>query len=310
MFSLNFRVRSKQNGGKLMALFDWGTYNGLTKLEKASLTGMRLTEIPPADFSRRWYTEDYFKQYNELASKYFVLITAHAPYYSLVNHDQYTHNKVKKAMVQAAKRARIAGAKIFNMHLGAKVRGVPYDYEPVVDVVKAILSEVPDIYVSLETTYTARFLGSLKEIKEIIEMVGDERVIPSAQLENDFMRELKVYEHGNIAAADKEATVDFWLNILNELKKMTNKFFSLRFSQIIAFRFRTFILKKRTPLGKGYPSLEPLAEALALFLTRDLYYAGANLEAHLIYTGPWQYKYKDTVKLYCTVMDRATAYIK
>ncbi len=293
-----------------MALFDWGTYNGLTKLESASLTGMRLTEIPPADFSRRGYTEQYFEQYRATASKYFALITAHAPYYSLVNHDHYTHEKVKRAMVLAAKRARIAGASIFNMHLGAKVRGVPYDYEPVVDVVKAILSEVPDIYVSLETTYTERFLGSLDEIKEIIEMIGDERVIPSAQLENDFMRETGAYKDGNVAEADKLATVDFWLDILRKLKSMTNKYFSLRFSQIIAFRFRTFILKKRTPLGKGYPSLEPLSEALAIFLTRYLYYAGSDLEAHLIYTGPWQYKYRDTVKLYCTVMDKAAPYIK
>jgi len=293
-----------------LALFDWGTYNGLTKLESASLTGMRLTEIPPAEFSRRYYTEDHFRQYRELASKYFYIVTAHAPYYSLVNHDAYTHERVKRAMVQSAKKARIAGAKIFNMHLGAKVRGVPYDYEPVVDVVKAILAEVPDIYVSLETTYTERFLGSLDEIREIIEMIGDERVIPSAQLENDFMRETKAFLHGNLAEADKLADVDFWLRILHKLKKMTNTFVSLRFSQIIAFRLRGFIMKKRTPLGMGYPSLEPLAEALALFLTRDLYYAGADMEAHLIYTGPWQNKYRDTVKLYCEVMTRATQYIK
>ncbi len=293
-----------------MALFDWGTYNGLTKLESASLTGMRLTEIPPAEFSRRYYTEEHFVQYRQLATKYFYIITAHAPYYSLVNHDPYTHERVKRAMVQAAKRARLAGAAIFNMHLGPKVRGVPYDYEPVVDVVKAILKEVPDIYVSLETTYTERFLGSLDEIREIIEMIGDERVIPSAQLENDFMRETKAYLHGNLAEADKMATVDFWIRILNKLKRMTNKFFSLRFSQIIAFRLRSFVMKKRTPLGRGYPSIEPLAEALALFLTRDLYYAGANMEAHLIYTGPWQNKYHDTVRLYYEVMSRATQYIK
>jgi len=293
-----------------VALFDWGTYNGLTKLESASLTGMRLTEIPPAEFSRRYYTEEHFIKYRELSSKYFHLVTAHAPYYSLVNHDKYTHEKVKRAMVQAAKKASVAGAKIFNMHLGPKVRGVPYDYEPVVDVVKAILNEVPSIYVSLETTYTERFLGSLDEIREIIEMIGDERVIPSAQLENDFMRETRAYAHGDLTLADKQATVDFWLSIFNKLKRMTNKYFSLRFSQIISFRFRTFIMKKRVPLGKGYPSLEPLAEALALFLTRDLYYAGSGLEAHLIYTGPWQLKYRDTVKLYCEVMGRATSYIK
>lgn len=293
-----------------MALFDWGTYNGLTKLESASLTGMRLTEIPPAELSRRRYTEEHYIQYNKLASKYFVLITAHAPYYSLVNHDRETHERVKRAMVQAAKRARLAGARIFNMHLGPKVRGPPYDYEPVVDVVKTILSEVPDIYVSLETTYTERFLGSLDEIKEIIEMIGDERVIPSSQLENDFMRETKAYMHGNMEEADRMATVDFWLSILSKLKRMTNTFFSLRFSQIIAFRLRGFVLKKRTPLGKGYPSLEPLAEALALFLTRDLYYAGANMEAHLIYTGPWQTKYQDTVNLYCTIMRHAVPYIR
>jgi len=293
-----------------VALFDWGTYNGLTKLEKASLTGMRLTEIPPADFSRKGYTDEYFKQYNEMASRYFYLITAHAPYYSLVNYDEYTHQKVKRTMVLAAKRARIAGAKIFNMHLGAKVKGVPYDYEPVIDVVKSILDEVPDIYVSLETTYTERFLGSLKEIREIIESINSDRVIPSAQLENDFMRETGAYKDGNVAMADSQATIDFWLKILNEIKRMTNTFVSLRFSQIIAFKFRTFILKKRTPLGKGYPNLDNLAEALAIFLTRDLYYAGAGMEAHLIYTGPWQYKYQDTVKLYCAVMQRAARYIK
>ena len=68
-----------------MILFDWGTYNGLTTLVKAATLGMKLTEIPPYDFSRRSRRLEYFQQYRELATKAFTTITAHAPYYNVVS---------------------------------------------------------------------------------------------------------------------------------------------------------------------------------------------------------------------------------
>ncbi len=291
-------------------LFEWGTYNGLSKLENAALTGMRVTEIPPADFSRRMIGPEYFEEYGKFAKKAFTLITAHAPYYSLINHDPAKHEKVKRVMVESAKKARLAGASIFNMHLGPKVRGVPYDYEPVIDVVKAILREVPDIYVSLETTYTPRYLGSIEEIGEIIKSVESERVIPSAQLENDFLRETGASVHGNVVLADKKANVDFWLDILRRLKRITNTYLSLRFSQVVVLRFRGWLLKKRVPLGKGYPNLENLSEALAYFMLREVYYRREDLRMHIIYTGPWERKYKDTLTLFYSIMSRVVEFLK
>ncbi len=50
-----------------MILFDWGTYNGLSKLRIAAALGMKFTETPP---------------------KAFTTITAHAPYYNVVSTDR------------------------------------------------------------------------------------------------------------------------------------------------------------------------------------------------------------------------------
>ena len=65
-------------------LFDWNTYNALTTLTRAAVLGMRLTEIPPADFSRRSRGEEYFRSYGEFARKAFTTVTAHIPYYNVV----------------------------------------------------------------------------------------------------------------------------------------------------------------------------------------------------------------------------------
>ncbi|WP_153801397.1 hypothetical protein [Hyperthermus butylicus] len=41
-------------------LFDWDTYNALSTLVKAATLAMKLTEIPPYDFSRRSRGMEYF----------------------------------------------------------------------------------------------------------------------------------------------------------------------------------------------------------------------------------------------------------
>ena len=68
-----------------MILFDWGIYNALNTLPKAAMLCMRLTEIPPWDFSRRMRGREYFGSYRDFAGKAFTTITAHAPYYNLVS---------------------------------------------------------------------------------------------------------------------------------------------------------------------------------------------------------------------------------
>ncbi len=284
-------------------LFDWGTYNALTTLWKAEVLGTRLTEIPPADFSRRSRDESYFKSYAEEARKVFTTITAHAPYYSLVTYHPETRARVLKAMKHAVRMAALAGAEVFNVHLGPKVMGPERDCEVVAEIVKELLKVDDKIYISLETSYSSRMLGSLEEIRAIIEAVGSDRVIVSAQLENDFMREMRVDEHGNFELANREATEDFWYGLLKKVLELSKGFLSLRFSQVTGFYFGRRLLKKRVPLGRGYPDVKPLARALARLMVKEVYKAKLPLRMHLIYTGPWDSKYQDTVKLYSAVME-------
>lgn len=199
-----------------MILFDWGTYNGLTTLVKAATLGMKLTEIPPYDFSRRSRRLEYFQQYRELATKAFTTITAHAPYYNVISTVPEVYERSKKALVAAAKKAKEAGAEIFNLHLGWRAWMDNRDIEQAAEVVKAILDEVPDIVVTLETMYSRRMLGNFEDIKAIIETVGSERVQVSTQLENVFMLETGAAEHGNFEAANRSVDEAFWRNVLQK----------------------------------------------------------------------------------------------
>ncbi len=293
-----------------MILFDWGTYNGLSTLMKAAILGTKLTEIPPRDFSRRGRGDEYFTSYREFASKAFTTITAHGPYYNLVSDVPEIHRRVVKALKIAVRRAGLAGAEIFNLHIGWRVYMDQRDLEKVAELVKSLLEDAPEnMYISLETTYTRRQVGSLDEIKAIIEMVGSERVIPSLQLENVFMYEKRIDQHGNFIQADKEVDKEFWLNILGRALKLSHGFLSLRFSQVTGVYFGRRLLKKRVPLGKGYPNIEPLAEALAEFMVKEIRYKELPLRIHIIYTGPPETKYEDTIALYAEIMKRVVKHL-
>lgn len=293
-----------------MILFDWGTYNSLNTLPKAATLGMRLTEIPPWDFTRRSRGREYFDAYKDFISKAFTTVTAHAPYYNLVTDSPVLAEKIVSIMKSAIEKAAAAGAEVFNMHIGWRVHLDQRDIDAVVDVVKKLLEAAPpNMYLSLETTYTRRQIGSLDEIRAIIEAVGSDRVIPSLQLENVFMYETKVDQHGNFIAADKEATVDFWLNILRKAMEMSHGFLSLRFSQVTGVYFGRRLLKKRVPLGKGYPSLEPLAEALARFMVHEVREKNVPLRMHIIYTGPPETKYEDTIDMYAQIMRKVVQHL-
>ncbi len=293
-----------------MILFDWGTYNGLSKLSRAATLGMRLTEIPPWDFTRRSRGPEYFDAYREFASKAFTTVTAHAPYYNLVSDTPSIEARILRAMSAAVAKAARAGAEIFNMHIGWRVYMDDRDLEAVADFVKKLLEKTPEnMYISLETTYTRRQIGGLDEIRAIIEMVGSPRVIPSLQLENVFMYEKRVDMHGNFIAADKETGIDFWLDVLRRALRMSHGFLSLRFSQVTGVYFGRRLLKKRVPLGKGYPSLQPLADALAQFMVREVRGKGSELRMHIIYTGPPETKYEDTITLYAEIMRRVVQHL-
>ncbi len=293
-----------------MVLFDWGTYNGKTKLYVAELLGMKLTEIPPYDFTRKRYTIDYFKEYGTLAKKAFTTITAHAPYYSLIPRDLRQLKKIKKIMLDVAIKAKTAGAEILNMHIGGKTGNKDKDVEIVSDVLKYLIQNTKDIKFSLETTYSGFLFGSIEDIRAVIEAVNSDRVLISLQLENDWMREFEVYRVGQFHKAAQYATEDFWYRILKAGLELGNGYLSLRFAQIIGVKLRGLVVKKRVPLGMGYPPVEPLAKALAKFMIKEVYERGLNVKMHLIYTGIPQTKYQDTIKLYSAIMQEVIPYLK
>ncbi len=284
-----------------MALFDWGTYNGKWKLHIAELLGMRLTEIPPYDFTRRRLVEEYFREYGELA-KSFGTITAHSPYYSTVSDDPESLERARKGLISAAKRAEIAGAEVFNLHLGGKLDDLDETLEMSAETVRMILENTESIKVSLETTYSKHLLGSIDEIKAIMEILNSNRVLISLQLENDWMREKEVYRTGLFHKASEETDESFWMKIMKRALDMNSDYLSLRFSQITGIKLRGMVVKKRVPLGMGYPRLEPLSKAIAEFVVKEIYEEDLPTKIHLIYTGIPDTKYRDSVQLYSTVV--------
>ncbi len=283
-----------------MALFDWGTYNGKWKLHIAELLGMRLTEIPPYDFTRRRYVEEYFREYGELA-KVFNTITAHSPYYSTVSEDEETLERARKGLIAAAKKAEMAGAEVFNLHLGGKLDDIDKTVEMSAETIKMILDNTEKIRISLETTYSRYLLGSIDEIKAIMETLNSNRVIISLQLENDWMREKNVYRTGLFHKASEETDEAFWMKLLKKALDLCPDYLSLRFSQITGVKLRGIVVKKRVPLGMGYPKLETLTSALAKFIVREIYDEDLPTKIHLIYTGIPDTKYRDSVQLYSSV---------
>ena len=292
-----------------MILFDWGTYNGLTKLHIAAALGMKLTEIPPYDLSRRSRGEEYFRAYREYAEKAFTTITAHAPYYNVVSTSPYVQQRSLKGLLAAVERARMAGAMIFNLHLGWRAFMDERDLEKAADVLKKLAEKAGDMIISVEVPYTRRMLGTWEEIKALREMVGEDKLIVSVQLENAWMLETGAGDTGLFEEANKLATEEFWMNILRKMLALSKGFLSLRFSQVIGIALGRRVLKKRVPLGKGYPDLQPLARALAKFLAREIRDKDLPLRAHLIYTGPPETKYRDTVALYAEIMKEAVNHL-
>ncbi len=68
-------------------------------------------------------------------------------------------------------------------------------------------------------------------------------------------------------------------------------------------------MKKRVPLGKGYPNLTPLAQALAEFMVKEVREKELPLRMHLIYTGTPETKYEDTITLYAEIMKQVVQHI-
>ena len=291
-----------------MILFDWGTYNGLTKLRIAAALGMKLTEIPPYDLARR-RGEEYYRSYREFAEKAFTTITGHAPYYNVVSVDREVMERSWRALIAAAKNARLAGAMIYNLHLGWRAFMDQRDLDYAAEFLKRLASEVPDIVISVEVPYTRRMLGDWEEIRALREAVGEDRLIVSVQLENAWMYETGVSETGAFEQADRETGEDFWKRILSKTLALSTGYLSLRFSQVIGFALGRRILKKRVPLGKGYPSLEPLSRALAEFMVKEVRGKAAGLSMHIIYTGPPETKYQDTLTLYTSIMKEAVRHL-
>ncbi len=291
-----------------MILFDWGTYNGLGKLKIAATLGLKLTEIPPRDLAYR-RDNSYFESYREFATKAFTTITAHAPYYNVVSVDRETMEKSWRGLIAGAERAKLAGAEIYNMHLGWRAYMDQRDIDYTVDFLKKLFEKVPDIIVSIEVPYTKRMLGDWEEIRHIREAIGEEKVIVSVQLENAWLYETGAGDTGMLEEANTQATVEFWYKMLEKALKLSHGYLSLRFSQIIAFAFGRRVLKKRTPLGKGYPDLEPLSQAIGEFLVKSIRHKGIPVRAHVIYTGPPETKYKDTIALYASIMQEAIRHL-
>ncbi len=254
-----------------------------------------MTEIPPGDFMKR-RDEGYFDSYRETASS-FSVITAHGPYYALSGKDLDTLEKSRRVHVRAIQMAERAGASVYNVHLGGVGEDRDASIHLAAETVKEMLNATKDIIITLETTYSPKFLGFPEDVRAIMEIVGDERVGISFQLENDFIREMEVYKDGKFHEADSKVDEQFWIGLLRKHKDLFAGHVSLRFSQVTGLYLRKRIfVKKRTPLGMGYPSLDVLSRALAEYIVKHVEYESTPV--HLIYTGPPETKYRDAIKFY------------
>lgn len=87
-------------------------------------------------------------------------------------------------------------------------------------------------------------------------------------------------------------------------------YLSLRFSQITGVKLRGMVVKKRVPLGMGYPNAEVLVKALAKFIVKEIHEENLPTEIHLIYTGLPENKYVDCVKLYSMLSNELVPYLQ
>ena len=277
-----------------MILFEWGTYNALSTLKQAALLGTRITEIPPAVLARRM-SSDYYENYREIGEKYFTLIVAHGPYYNI------TSEKGLKAHLTAIERATIAGAKIYNYHLGRRI-GVE-DLNVQLEILRKFNDVNSEIIYSPEPATNEEEFGTLDEMEELVKAAREEgiKVIPSLQLENIFLNELKVYETGDLLEASEKADAKWWLRILERMDRISEGMVHIRFSQVVGIKHGSRFYKKRMPLGMGYPPLEPLAEALSTYFVNNS--TGKVVKKILfLYTGLPEVKYRDLLDIYATVM--------
>ena len=148
------------------------------------------------------------------------------------------------------------------------------------------------------------------EIKAIMVTLNSERVIISLQLENDWMREKEVYRTGLFSIADKETDEAFWYKILKKALNMCPDYLSLRFAQVTGVKLRGMVVKKRVPLGMGYPNVDVLTKTLAKFIIKEIHEEDLSTEIHLIYTGLPENKYVDCVKLYSMLANELVPYLQ
>ncbi|ACX73298.1 conserved hypothetical protein [Methanocaldococcus vulcanius M7] len=280
-----------------MILFEWGTYNALSTLKQAALLGTRITEIPPAVLSRR-LSAGYYESYRNLGKEYFTCILAHGPYYSL------SSERGVKAHLSAIEKATLCGAEIYNYHLGKRVGD---DLNRHLEILKKFAEVNGDMIYSPEPSTNIGEFGTLDELEELVKAGKEEgiKIIPSLQLENIFLNELGVYENDNLDEASEKADVKWWLNIFKRMDKISDEIMHFRFSQVIGLKYGKRFYKKRVPLGMGYPPIEPLTEALSIYLVENAMKSSEVKRALFVYTGLPEVKYKDLIDIYAMIMKKS-----
>jgi sugar phosphate isomerase/epimerase len=273
-----------------MILFEWGTYNAKSTLEYASLIGTRITEVPPAILTKR-LSQKYYEEYKNLATKNFSLIIGHGPYYNILSKGGLN------AHLSAVKKAKMCGCVIYNFHPGLRTKDSLNDH---LEVLKKLNSVCPEMVFSIEPATDAGEFGTIKELEELIKAANEENInlIPSLQLENVYINELKIYETGDFE--ELEVDKSWWLKVLNKFDKLSKDLVQLRFSQVVGLKYGDEFYKKRVPLGKGYPDLKPLVEALSEYMVKNAKKKHTK-RIIFIYTGLPEYKYKDLIDLYSMI---------
>ncbi|WP_423792166.1 hypothetical protein ACPB8Q_05415 [Methanocaldococcus indicus] len=278
-----------------MILFEWGTYNALSTLKQAALLGTRITEIPPAMLSKKM-APGYYESYKAYGKEFFTTILAHGPYYHPLSEGGL------KGHLTAIERASLAGAEIYNYHLGVRKGN---DFDKHLEVLKKFYEKNKEMIYSIEPATNYNEFGTLDELEELIISANELgiKAIPGLQLENIFLSELNVYETDDWEDAKEKADVKFWLNIFERFDKISN-IMHFRFSQVIGLKYKNRFFKKRVPLGYGYPPIEPLSEALAIYLVDNALKRGFK-KVIFVYTGLPEVKYKDLIDIYALVMKKA-----
>ena len=164
--------------------------------------------------------------------------------------------------------------------------------------------------IAYKNAYADRERGTLEEIEKLIRLKPEKSTI-ALQLENAFLLDHLVYEDLDIHRADLEATEDYRYKLLERARNLPgeNKYLVLRFSQVTVFYKGRLMLKKRVPLGRGYPSLDPMLNAIARFMV-DKRRAREARRIVFEYTGPSESKYRDAITLFASLMYRVSDLIE